>query len=95
VKNVDELMQFITENEKTLKDTWQIYYQALIQKKANVFMFSKQLSEETIKTAFLTPVKDIAALTADLVRQKGSDTCICLLPEGPQTIPYFKQRVPG
>ena len=94
VKNVDELMQFITENEKTLKDTWQIYYQALIQKKANVYMFSKQLSEETIKAAFLTPVEDIAALTAELIRQKGPDTCICLLPEGPQTIPYLKHKGP-
>jgi lactate racemase len=90
VKNVDELLQFIIDNEKTLKDTWQIYYQAIIQKKANVFLFSNKLKEEAIKTAFLTPVKDIADLIGDLMRQKGPDACICLLPEGPQTIPYLR-----
>ncbi|MGD0342133.1 MAG: nickel-dependent lactate racemase, partial [Bacteroidales bacterium] len=56
VKNVDELMEFIKRKENILKDTWQIYFQALIQQKANVFIFSKKIDNETIKRAFLSPV---------------------------------------
>ena len=40
VYSVNDLLKFIKVNESTLKDTWQIYYQALIQQKADVYMFS-------------------------------------------------------
>jgi nickel-dependent lactate racemase len=89
VNNIEELMEFIKENESTLKDTWQIYYQALIQKKAKVYMFSNQLDADTIRRAFLNPVPDISALTDQLVRKIGDSASICVLPEGPQTIPYL------
>jgi len=89
VNNVNDLMQFIKVNEKTLKDTWQIYYQALIQKKAKVYMFSKKLKSETIKTAFLHPVNDITNLTGKLIKKIGPKAYICVLPEGPQTMPYL------
>ena len=92
VNSVDDLMEFIKKNESLLKDTWQIYYQAIIQQKANVYMFSKKLDHETIKTAFLNPVDDITSLTKELVRKIGPKANICVLPEGPQTIPYFKKR---
>ncbi len=82
-------MNYITENEKTLKDTWQIYYQVLIQKKADVYLFSDKLDEETIKRALFNPVKDIKALVDELVRKTGPQASICVLPEGPQTIPYL------
>lgn len=90
VNSVNDLMAFIKENESILKDTWQIYYQAIIQQKANVYMFSKKLDNETIKRAFLNPVDDITRLTKELVRKIGPKANICVLPEGPQTIPYLK-----
>lgn len=89
VSNVDSLMNYITENEKTLKDTWQIYYQVLIQKKADVYLFSDKLDEETIRRALFNPVKDISTLVDELVRKIGPQASICVLPEGPQTIPYL------
>ena len=90
VKSVDELMEFIKVNETTLKDTWQIYYQALIQQKANVYLFSDKLDDNTIKRALFNPVKNISALVDELIKKTGPDTKICVLPEGPQTIPYLK-----
>ena len=45
VNSPNDLMKFIKEQESTLKDTWQIYYQALIQQKADVYLFSDQLDE--------------------------------------------------
>ena len=90
VKSIDELMEFIKKNESTLKDTWQIYFQALIQLKATVYLFSDKLDESTIKKALFNPVKNISKLVDELVKKIGHTAKICVLPEGPQTIPYLK-----
>ena len=90
VKSVSELMEFIKKNESTLKDTWQIYFQALIQLKAEVYIFSDKLDDTTIKKTLFKPVKNISKLVDDLVKQIGPAAKICILPEGPQTIPYLK-----
>ena len=90
VKSVSELMEFIKRNESTLKDTWQIYYQALIQLKADVYLFSDKLDDNTIKRALFKPAKNISKLVDDLVKQISPAAKICILPEGPQTIPYLK-----
>lgn len=90
VNSVNELMEFIKENESILNDTWQIYFQALIQQKANVYMFSSQLDDKTIRRTLLNPVNDISRLTDELVSKIGPQAKICVLPEGPQTIPYLK-----
>ena len=83
-------MKYIKDNETTLKDTWQIYYQAMVQQKAKVYIYSNKLDDEIIKRALFTPVKDIAKLTDELVSRIGPQARICILPEGPQTIPYLK-----
>jgi lactate racemase len=91
VTSIHDLMKFIKVNESSLKDTWQIYYQALIQQKANVYLFSDKLDNGTIKRALFNPVGDISGLVDELVRKIGPQAKICVLPEGPQTIPYLKQ----
>lgn len=84
----DELMAYIKKNEATLKDTWQIYFQAMIQLKADVYLYSK-LDPKKVKSAHLEPVSNIDRLILDLVSRYGPNTRICILPEGPQTIPYL------
>ncbi len=91
VSSVDDLMNYIKENESTLKDTWQIYFQALIQQKADVYLYSDKLDNETISKALFKPVNDIGNLVDQLVKKIGPKARICILPEGPQTIPYLKQ----
>jgi len=91
VSSVDDLMDFIKANESTLKDTWQIYFQALIQKKADIFLYSDKLDNETISKALLKPVNNIGNLVDQLVKKIGPESRICILPEGPQTIPYLKK----
>ena len=90
VSDANDLMRFVKENESTLKDTWQIYYQALIQQKASVYLFSDKLNDKTIKRALLNPVRDISCLIDELVKKIGPQTKICVLPEGPLTIPYLR-----
>jgi len=88
VANVGALMDFIREHEDELQDTWQVYFQAMIQMKANVYLFSK-LDHKTVKSAHLEPVENLNRLVLELVEKYGPDTRICVLPEGPHTIPYL------
>ncbi len=87
--SVDQLMSYIKDRENALKDTWQVYFQALIQQKAKVYLYSDKLSDHTIKKTLLVPSGDIGELVRDLFRVTGSASRICVLPEGPQTIPYL------
>jgi len=57
-----------------------------------VYLYSDFLSEEQTAEALLLPCSDIAA-TVEALRQKyGREARICILPEGPQTVPYLKQN---
>lgn len=89
VDSADSLLEYVEENEGRLKDTWQVYLQALIMKKANVFLYSDRIGHDLIKKALLVPVDNIGRLTEELVRKTGPGVKICFLPEGPQTIPYL------
>jgi lactate racemase len=90
VNTPSNLMDYIKKNENELKDTWQVYWQALVQQKANVFLYSDKLSDQITRKALLNPVDHIPHLIHKLVSKKGPDTSICIMPEGPQTIPYIK-----
>jgi nickel-dependent lactate racemase len=84
-----EMMKFIKSHEKSLKDTWQVFFQAMIQQKAKVFLYSG-LDEETVRKCLLQPVVHLDTLVDSLVRETGTDTRICVLPMGPWTIPYIE-----
>jgi nickel-dependent lactate racemase len=71
------------------QDMWQAQTQALISQKADVYVYSHHLTPTQIEDALLRPCEDIATLIIDLLRQKGSSATICVLPEGPQTIPFI------
>jgi lactate racemase len=90
VDNVDGLIGFITKNESKLKDTWQIFCQAVIQQKADVYLYSDKLDNTTIRKTLLNPTDDISGLTTEIVRKIGPGASICVLPEGPLTIPYLE-----
>lgn len=89
VENVESLMGFIVKHEKDLQDTWQVYFQAMVQLKAKVYLYS-ELNASTVRSAHLEPVRDITSLVQELVEKYGPETRICVLPEGPHTIPYIK-----
>ena len=90
VDNAGELKGYIMKNESTLKDSWQIFCQSVIQQKANVYLYSDKLDKVSVRKALLNPVDDISGLTAELVKKTGAGTSICVMPEGPLTIPYLE-----
>jgi lactate racemase len=66
-------------------EQWQAQIQALIQRRAEVLVYSS-LPDEVINAAHLTPCHDIAAAVKE--RAKG-EARVAVLPQGPLTIPYL------
>lgn len=90
--NIDELYEFVKKNEKDYQDTWQIFYEVLIQRWASVSLYTDKLDDETVKKAHFSPVQDPEKRIMEILEKHGPDTRICVLPEGPLTIPYIKDQ---
>jgi nickel-dependent lactate racemase len=72
------------------QDQWQAQIQAQIQLKAEVYVYSRNLTDEQIRAALLLPCRQIEATVEELRKRYGSQATICVLPEGPLTIPYIE-----
>lgn len=81
-----ELLEMIHEPGYNHHDQWQVQIQAQIQLKADVYLKSDHLTQQQIRDAHLKPVSSIEAVIADC----PSSARICVLPEGPQTIPFIR-----
>ena len=69
-------------------EQWQAQIQALIQRRAEVLVYSS-LPKETIRAAHLSPCKDIATAVSERISKLGAQARIAVLPQGPLTIPYL------
>ena len=72
-------------------DQWQVQIQAQIQQTSDVYIKSDYLSESEIRDAHLESIDDISDFVDTLVQNSKFPLKICVLPEGPQTIPYVQQ----
>jgi hypothetical protein len=70
------------------QDQWQAQIQALIQLRAEVYVRTDHLTDDQIRSALLKPCPRIEDTVSELRHRFGSQATICVLPEGPQTIPY-------
>jgi nickel-dependent lactate racemase len=82
-----ELLEMIEAPGFELYDQWEAQSQAIVQRKAEVYLYSA-LAPDTVRNAMLTPIADIEATLGALLDRYGSDARIAVLPEGPQTVPY-------
>ena len=87
-ESLESLLETIRAPGFQRQDMWQAQIQALICLKADVYVYSHNLSDAQIEGALLKPCRDIEAAVAELLPKYGSGATICVLPEGPQTIPY-------
>jgi nickel-dependent lactate racemase len=83
-----ELLELIESPGFELYDQWEAQTQAIVQRKADVYLYSS-LDPATVRAAMLEPIDDIAATLTMLIARFGPDTRIAVLPEGPQTVPYI------
>lgn len=83
------LLEMIHQDGFLKQDQWQAQIQAQIQLKAQVHVYSRNLTEEQIRQAMLIPSHSLEGTLEMLIAQFGGKPHICILPEGPQTIPYI------
>jgi lactate racemase len=72
----------------TVPDQWQVQIQAQIQVRSTVVMHTSYLSDADLADAHLQQTADISETIAAQLRRLGPAARVCVLPEGPQTIPY-------
>ena len=91
-ETAQQLLDMIEAPGFELYDQWQAQSQALVQRKAQVYLYSS-LDAETVRNAMLAPTDNIEQTLAELLERFGSDARIAVLPEGPQTVPYVAEAV--
>ena len=84
----EALLAKILAYDEPRQDQWQAQIQAMIQRKAQVYVYSDHLSPEQITGALLKPCRNIATAVEALRHKYVPAARICVLPEGPQTVPY-------
>jgi nickel-dependent lactate racemase len=82
------LLRMIEGSAVTIPDQWQVQVQARIQQRATVLVHADGLTGEQLRAAHFLPADDVSDVVASLVRAQP-DARICVLPDGPQTIPYL------
>jgi lactate racemase len=84
-----ELLDKITAPGFLEQDQWQAHIQALVQQKAEIFVRSDGLTDDQIRSALLEPCRRVEDTIEALLGRYGRGASICVMPEGPQTIPYI------
>jgi nickel-dependent lactate racemase len=87
-----ELLEMIEAPGFELYDQWEAQTQAIIQRKADVYLYSS-LDPQTVRDAMLTPIASVEGALAALLDRYGPGARVAVLPEGPQTVPYVLDAV--
>ena len=86
------LLDMINEPGYSRRDQWEAQVQALVQLKAKVYLKSSFLTADEVRAAHLEPIEDVERTVLEELETRGPDATVCVLPEGPQTIPYLVAR---
>jgi nickel-dependent lactate racemase len=84
------LLEMINAPGYSVPDQWQVQIQAQVQMKARVLVKASGLSPSEVRAAHFEPVDDVGAAVAETLRGAGPEATLCVLPQGPQTIPYLR-----
>jgi nickel-dependent lactate racemase len=84
----EEMLTRLTSADFVRPEQWQAQIQALIQRRAEVLVYSS-LPEEVIRSAHLKACRNISETVHEKLRHYGPDARIAVLPQGPLTIPYL------
>ena len=84
-----ELLAMLQQPGFQCQDMWQAYIQAKISQTADVYVYSHNLTASQIEQALLKPCEQIETLVSAVIARQD-DASICILPDGPLTIPYVR-----
>jgi nickel-dependent lactate racemase len=69
-------------------EQWEAQMQAMIQQRADIYVYSDGLDDDEIRRMLLFPCHSIEETLVELLKGYGRQARICVLPSGPQVIPY-------
>jgi nickel-dependent lactate racemase len=85
-----QLLDSIQSSKETRRDQWQAQIQVQVQLKSDVYVRTDNLTDAQIESMLLKPCRSIEDTVITLIEKYGSQARICVMPEGPQTIPYIE-----
>ena len=83
------LLAMINAPGYSVPDQWQAQIQAQIQIKADVLVKTYGLSPSEVRGAHFAPIEDVSRAVSEAMERAGPAATLCVLPQGPQTIPYL------
>jgi nickel-dependent lactate racemase len=84
-----ELLSLINSPGYRVPDQWQAQIQAMVQERARVQVKAGMLGDDELRAAHFEPVSDVSEAVETALAEAGRDARLCVLPQGPQTIPYL------
>lgn len=91
-RSPDQILDHILSPGFSAIDQWQVQIQAMVQAKANVYLYSS-LTEDVVRAAHLLPCADvgdtIASEAAQVQRREGRAARVLVLPHGQLTVPVL------
>jgi len=88
--SVEGILKMISQPGFRRHDQWEAQIQARVLQRAQVYVYSDYLLDTEIEGMLLKPCHNIEATINQLQKRYGPQARLCVLPEGPQTIPYLK-----
>jgi nickel-dependent lactate racemase len=88
VQSGEDLLEKVSTPGFTWPEQWQGQIQSLIQRRAEVHIFTG-LDDATVRAAHLIPCRDIAATIRQKLAALPPTARVAVLPQGPLTIPYL------
>ena len=82
-------LRTIESSKECIQDQWQVQIQTIIQQNSDIYVYSDHLSDKQIIEAKLLPCRDIRQTVEACLSRYGEGARLCVLPEGPQTIPFL------
>ena len=70
-------------------DQWEAQLHAQLLQAADIYVYSDYLSDAETRGMLCKPCHDVERTLSMLLQQYGPEASVCVLPEGPQTIPYL------
>ncbi|HWR40366.1 MAG TPA: nickel-dependent lactate racemase [Patescibacteria group bacterium] len=84
-----ELLAMINDESFSVFDQWQVQAQAMVQMKADCYLYST-LQPDIVRKAMFKPISSVEENIARLLAKYGKQARIAIMPLGPLTIPYVK-----
>ena len=87
--SAEALLAMINAPGYSTPDQWQVQVQAQILMKAQVLVKTDGLPPEEVRAAHFVPTDDVERAVTEALKRAGPGATLCVLPQGPQTIPYL------